>query len=690
MPAAISEQRSVAVPEQPGAAAAASVTMPAAEGGTPSHSHIRQAHNSGRASEFYGINCIADGRWLARLYHGGDLVFYEKFDNESEGAEALDNAAREHRGADAHGGTHTSNGRTSWLNYPTAEEQAAAPASMRGTARLVPPAPPAPAPAPAARKRRASRPSQEEDGQNGARRPQRARTQPERHGMVDSSTISIGHPSAAELRAAAAGAGKQRKGGMSASGGRRGGFSKSKCEDCQLTSKNYGLPGQGTRRWCGKCAKKHGGVLMGNVQDRTEKRPDGAIAAEKKRFEAIVAVKPHSDYRGVSWHARANKWRVQIDGSVHFPHRTVGTFDDEEEAAQAFDDAARSSGRADRLSLLNFPTAAEQRSPLGPAGGGGGAGKSRLTGSQPTKLARQTKLAPSALKQQPAVGQAAASGTSLRKDEWMDVKEIVRHLRAFTGGKQTSGGFKLHAAGRNFGTPEAGSVFFQECSFQNSARGQSRADEHNWSNDNGRENDWAIGRGTQNRGRVTMGCEKVIKGRQVAMPADRGFKRTVCCLNVETPTVRMVQYIHESNQARPTGTKQPRARPAGDSVPSPRPAKKAKEAKEARTKAPALPPLKEVDLDVRFCAKRRFCVLHRWFCVPSCRYLSFVATEQVNGLIAAPPAGNLTYDVLVIGAGAAGLAAARRLVDAGRSVLVIEGRDRIGGRIQVRCIHLAQ
>ena len=37
-----------------------------------------------------------------------------------------------------------------------------------------------------------------------------------------------------------------------------------KCEDCQLTSKNYGLPDSGARwkaRWCGKCAKKYGGVL---------------------------------------------------------------------------------------------------------------------------------------------------------------------------------------------------------------------------------------------------------------------------------------------------------------------------------------------------------------------------------------------------------------------------------------------
>src|SRR5712691_8422908 len=38
-------------------------------------------------------------------------------------------------------------------------------------------------------------------------------------------------------------------------------------------------------------------------------------------------------------------------------------------------------------------------------------------------------------------------------------------------------------------------------------------------------------------------------------------------------------------------------------------------------------------------------------------------------------------DVLVIGAGAAGLAAAKALVDAGRSVRVLEARDRIGGRV---------
>jgi monoamine oxidase len=47
----------------------------------------------------------------------------------------------------------------------------------------------------------------------------------------------------------------------------------------------------------------------------------------------------------------------------------------------------------------------------------------------------------------------------------------------------------------------------------------------------------------------------------------------------------------------------------------------------------------------------------------------------------------MDVDVVVVGAGAAGIGAARALVDAGRSVIVLEGRDRVGGRAFTDTLH---
>jgi len=47
------------------------------------------------------------------------------------------------------------------------------------------------------------------------------------------------------------------------------------------------------------------------------------------------------------------------------------------------------------------------------------------------------------------------------------------------------------------------------------------------------------------------------------------------------------------------------------------------------------------------------------------------------------------YDILILGAGVAGLAAGRRLAESGRQVAIVEARDRIGGRIATEHVSIA-
>jgi monoamine oxidase len=56
-----------------------------------------------------------------------------------------------------------------------------------------------------------------------------------------------------------------------------------------------------------------------------------------------------------------------------------------------------------------------------------------------------------------------------------------------------------------------------------------------------------------------------------------------------------------------------------------------------------------------------------------------LTTESAEAAVKAAPAG--VYDCVVVGAGLSGLAAARQLTDAGRNVIVVEARDRPGGRV---------
>ena len=57
------------------------------------------------------------------------------------------------------------------------------------------------------------------------------------------------------------------------------------------------------------------------------------------------------------------------------------------------------------------------------------------------------------------------------------------------------------------------------------------------------------------------------------------------------------------------------------------------------------------------------------------------ASPSATGLSPAGKVRPYSADVIVLGAGLAGLGAARAIANAGKSVILIDGRDRVGGRV---------
>jgi hypothetical protein len=334
-------------------------------------------------SAFLGVICdnrMKTRKWVARINHDGKYQHLGHFDNEHEAARAFDTAARQLRGEDARSGRAGNN----WLrlNFPTVEaERAAAEAAAAEAAQVAAAAKQEAAVVKA--EQEVSAPSckacDEEKLFGGTHRTHEcgAHTLP----VLDGRTKQ-GKEQIVKLQQRAQRAQQQPP--------QRAAAKKQKAEAARAAAKNQAEleleQAAEAAEAESKMAQKRGALLTN--EDEALAVPAGAIAAaaagaiaeaaaaQQRASAARNYVRPvpgndqavgdevgtTSEYVGVCWHKKNRKWRAGIwhDGK----RQHLGSFDDEHEAARAFDTAARRlrgdeahGGQAGSNWLrLNFPT----------------------------------------------------------------------------------------------------------------------------------------------------------------------------------------------------------------------------------------------------------------------------------------------------------------------------------------------
>jgi NADPH-dependent 2,4-dienoyl-CoA reductase/sulfur reductase-like enzyme len=75
------------------------------------------------------------------------------------------------------------------------------------------------------------------------------------------------------------------------------------------------------------------------------------------------------------------------------------------------------------------------------------------------------------------------------------------------------------------------------------------------------------------------------------------------------------------------------------------------------------------------------CAPHQHACITECRGAMLAPGCIAVALLLLAHSSEAQYDVIIVGAGASGLAAGQALLAANKNVLVLEARERAGGRL---------